>query len=136
MIRVDVVYALIYKEDEKKVLMVNNKGGSWSLPGGAVKRGETLEKAVIREVKEETNLNIEVGEIVAINEAMVKEKGHHAIFFTFNAKIIDGEISVVNKDEIIEIEWVNVERANELMPYYPEGVESLLEASSPYTFQG
>lgn len=136
MIRVDVVYALIYKEDEKKVLKVNNKGGSWSLPGGAVKRGETLEKAVIREVKEETSLNIEVGEIVAINEAMVKEKGHHAIFFTFNAKIIDGEISVVNKDEIIEIEWVNVERANELMPYYPEGVESLLEASSPYTFQG
>lgn len=42
----------------------------------------------------------------------------------------------MNKDEIIEIEWVNEERANELMPYYPEGVESLLEASSPYTFQG
>ena len=50
MIRVDVVYAFIYKEDEKKILMVNNKGGGWSLPGGAVEQGETLEQAVIREV--------------------------------------------------------------------------------------
>lgn len=42
MLRVDVAYALIYKDD-RKTLMVNNKGGSWSLPGGAVEQGETLE---------------------------------------------------------------------------------------------
>lgn len=53
MLRVDVAYAFIYKEDEK-ILMVNNQGGSWSLPGGAVEQGETLEQAVIRETKEET----------------------------------------------------------------------------------
>lgn len=135
MIRVDVAYAFIYKEDEKKILMVNNKGGGWSLPGGAVEQGETLEQAVIREAKEETGLTIEVGEIIAVNEAIFKEKGHHALFITFKAKIIEGEISIKNKDEISEIEWVNIQRANELMPYHPNGVESLLKASSPYTFQ-
>jgi len=83
MIRVDVVYALIYKEKENKILMVHNKGSGWSLPGGAVEEGETLEQAVIREVKEETNLTIEAGEIVAVNEAMFKERGHHALFITF-----------------------------------------------------
>ncbi|MGG3641451.1 NUDIX hydrolase [Bacillus gobiensis] len=135
MIRVDVAYAFIYKEDEKKILMVNNKGGGWSLPGGTVEQGETLEQAVIREAKEETGLTIEVGEIIAVNEAIFKEKGHHALFITFKAKIIEGEISIKNKDEISEIEWVNIQRANELMPYHPNGVESLLKASSPYTFQ-
>lgn len=63
MIRVDVVYAVIYKENEKKILMVNNKDEGWSLPGGLVEKGETLEQAVIREIKEETNLTIEVGDI-------------------------------------------------------------------------
>lgn len=52
--RVDVAYALIYLEDEKKILMVNNVGSGWSLPGGAVEPGETLEQAVVREAKEET----------------------------------------------------------------------------------
>ncbi|MDQ0160659.1 NUDIX hydrolase [Alkalibacillus salilacus] len=136
MIRVDVAYAFIYKEDENNILMVNNKGGSWSLPGGAVEQGETLEEAVIREVKEETNLTIEVGEIIAVNEAMFKENGHHALFITFKAKVIEGEISIIDKDEISEIEWVNIQRANDLMPYHPNGVNSLLKASSPYTFQG
>lgn len=136
MIRVEVVYAFNYKEDKKKILMVNNKGGGWSLPGGAVEQGETFEQAIIREVKEETSLTIEAGEIIAVNEAIFKDKGHHALFITFKAKVIEGEISIIDKDEIWEIEWVDIQRANELMPYHPNGVDSLLKASSPYTFQG
>ncbi|WP_077303328.1 NUDIX hydrolase [Virgibacillus pantothenticus] len=136
MIRVDVAYALIYDQDKKKILMVNNRGGGWSLPGGAVERGETLEQAVIREVKEETSLTIETGEVIAVNEAIFEEKGHHALFITFKARAIEGEITITDKDEISDIEWVDIQRANELMPYHPNGVDSLLKASSPYTFQG
>ena len=134
--QVNVVYAFIYDEEQKKVLMVNNVGTGWSLPGGAVENDETLEQAVIREVKEETNLIIEVKEVVAVNEALFEEKGHHTIFITFKAKVIEGEIKIIDKEEIIEIEWVEIQRANKLMPYYPNGVDSLLKASAPYLFQG
>lgn len=134
--RVNVVYAFIYDEEPKKVLMINNVGTGWSLPGGAVENDETLEQAVIREVKEETSLIIEAKEIVAVNEALFEEKGHHALFITFKANVIEGEIRITDKEEIMEIEWVEIQRANELMPYYPNGVDSLLKASAPYLFQG
>ncbi|MFD2762407.1 NUDIX hydrolase [Lentibacillus juripiscarius] len=134
--RVDVAYALIHDKNNEKVLMVNNRGSGWSLPGGAVEHGETLEQAVIREAEEETSLTVEVQNIIAVNEAFFKERGHHAIFITFKAEIIDGEASIQDKEEILEIEWIDIQTANELMPFHPGGVESLLNSSSPYTFQG
>ncbi|MFI2856002.1 NUDIX hydrolase [Paenibacillus sp. JSM ZJ436] len=137
--RVDVVYALIYDDRVEKVLMVHNKGSGWSLPGGAVEKWETLEQAVIRETKEETGLAIEVGNVIAVNEAFFLEhgnQGHHALIITFRAKVIEGEVTVEDENEIVEIRWVDINTANHLMPYHKNGVEGLLKSSSPYTFQG
>jgi 8-oxo-dGTP diphosphatase len=133
--KVNIVYALIFKEDEQKVLMVNNKGSGWSLPGGEVEEGETLELAIIREAKEETGLTIEVERIVAVNEAFFNAKGHHALFITFSAVIVGGKYLIQDEEEILEIKWVDLQTANALMPYHPDGVERLLKSSSPYAIQ-
>jgi 8-oxo-dGTP diphosphatase len=116
--------------------MVQNENEVWTFPGGAVEENETLKQAAVREAFEETGLEVEVGNIVAINEAFFPERGHHAILITFSAKIIGGDLVISREEEILHIKWMDLQTANQLMPYHKEGIEKLLESSVPYTFQG
>ncbi|MFB5252682.1 NUDIX hydrolase [Bacillus mycoides] len=134
--RVDVVYALIYDSEKDKILMVHNvEQNVWSLPGGAVEKVEILEQALVREVKEETGLTAALSGLVALNEKFFEEKGHHALFFTFRANVVTGELRAEDEGEISAIEWVDRKIANERFPYYDGGFELLLEVSIPYKFQ-
>lgn len=55
--------------DEKVLLVKRGQqplAGQWSLPGGAVEVGETLEACLLRELREETGLEVEVGPVVEV----------------------------------------------------------------------
>ncbi|MCY8986088.1 NUDIX hydrolase, partial [Bacillus subtilis] len=110
--------------------------GHWSLPGGRVELDENLIEAVIREVYEETGLEVEIGHILAINEAKFIKRNHHAIFFTFEANVIGGTEVIKNAQEILKIEWVDIEQASQRMPYYPEGINNLMKGNALYNNQG
>lgn len=77
--------------------------------------GETLEQAVIREVKEETNLGVNGVEFLMFQEFIHGDefyKPKHFIFFDFRCRTNSTE--VVLNDEGTEYVWVTVEQALEM----------------------
>lgn len=133
--RINVVYTLITNDARTKILMVHNvDNGQWSLPGGAVEENETLEMAAIREVKEETGYDIKVHGIVAVNEAKLMLSNEHALFITFRAEIIGGIREISRPDEISEIEWIDIEEADERMPYYKDGLRNIVNSGIEITY--
>ena len=69
--------AAVVIENDKVALVRRGRPpayGEWSLPGGAVELGETLESAVTREVSEEVGLEVEVLELVALLDRIFLDK--------------------------------------------------------------
>lgn len=136
----DVAYVLLFDENNEKVLMVKNKGEKssyYTLPGGKVEYGETLREAAIREVKEETGLDIELDGIFTVSEAFFEQKGHHTIFFTFIGKRVGGEINITFPEEIEEVTWIDCSLAEGYM-HIPIELKGQIDKklTIPYVFRG
>ena len=58
--------AIIFNGQEEILLQKRSDNGFWGLPGGAVDVGETVERAVVREVEEETGLVVTVSRLIGI----------------------------------------------------------------------
>jgi 8-oxo-dGTP diphosphatase len=104
------VSAAIFRDG--RVLIVRRRRapaqGIYTLPGGGVELGETLEDAVIREVREETALAIEPIALVGFRQAIARDAEgrveRHFVILPFAARWIAGEVAL--NEELDEAHWL------------------------------
>lgn len=85
--------------------------GTWTLPAGKIKHGETIIEAAKRKVKEETNLIIDDLEIISIADDI----NEYAHFVTIGlvAHKVTGKINLGNTEEHIDYDYFNIKELPE-----------------------
>lgn len=125
------VGGLIFNDmDEVLMLRTHKWSGLWGIPGGKTKLGETSETALIRELKEETNLAITEIEFVLVQDCIGSTEFYrdaHFVLLNYTCRATGSQTVILN-EEAEEFRWLPLESAFELPLNTPTRI--LLEAVS------
>jgi ADP-ribose pyrophosphatase YjhB (NUDIX family) len=105
----------LYVVKDGKVLLVrrgNEPGrGKWSLPGGRIRFGERSEEAALREMREETGLEVRLRRVVDVVDVFWRSEGgellEHFVIVDFEAEVIGGELRPA--DDALDARWFSPE---------------------------
>jgi diadenosine hexaphosphate hydrolase (ATP-forming) len=111
---------IVYRKNRKTyLLMILDRFGYWTFPKGKVEENEALEATAIREVKEETGIDVEIERYIGETsyEYTHPEKGKvEKTVHWYLAKALSYKISPAY-GEITKAEWIELEKAKALASY-------------------
>ncbi|MBQ7937793.1 MAG: NUDIX domain-containing protein [Oscillospiraceae bacterium] len=112
-------------DDRENILLVKSPRRGWEYPGGLVEPGETFQDALIREIKEESGIEVKITGFIGLCKNIEKD----SVNIDFTCKPIGGRLAT--SDESTEVMWVNKEKALEMItfPLTRKRLENMLSGS-------
>jgi len=106
----------LIKKNGKYLLILRSpvndyKPNEWDLPGGTIEFGEEPEKALIREISEETELKIKINKPIFIYSELQGER--HQFWIVYKCEYASGEIKL-NPEEHSEYKWLDLNEIDKL----------------------
>jgi len=124
--------ATIFNETRQKVLLTRRKdNGLWCIPGGHMESGESVEECCVREVFEETGLQVRVKRLTGVysnpDQLVIYPDGNqaHFVVMNFEVEIVEGELSL--SDETSETGYFSPGEI-ESMPMHDRHTDRIADA--------
>jgi len=96
-------------KDEKLLVIKERIGLHFKLPGGYIDDDENISSAVVREVKEETGVDVEFSSIIALGHFKPLQFGESNLYVGCIAKALSTEIEILDTEEILEAKWIDLD---------------------------
>jgi 8-oxo-dGTP diphosphatase len=85
--------------------------GQWSIPGGMLELGETIEEGVRRELAEETGIEVRVLDLIEVFERVIPGEGgrtrYHFVILDYLCEMVSGEARAAS--DVIDVAWAREE---------------------------
>ena len=129
---------MVVVNKDNKILLVRHKKGNqryWVLPGGRLEYGETFEECAIRELKEETGLDVEVERFLFLSEALAPDRSRHIVNIFIKARVVGGTMKLGDEPVLVGVDFLPLEDLRELT-LFPPVSDEILESLSANSNKG
>lgn len=115
-------FAIIRNDRGEVLLSRRSDSGWWNLPGGGVESDETVSEGIMREVREETGLEVSVERLVGVYSKPQK----HEVVLTFEVRMVGGELTTTEESDLHQ--WFAPDQlpAEQFLPKHRERVQDAL----------
>jgi 8-oxo-dGTP diphosphatase len=108
--------------DKGEILLVRHRKGNrlyWVLPGGRLEYGETFTECGIRELKEETGLDIAIDGFLFLSEAIAPDRSRHIVNIYLKGHVTGGSIQIGDEPVLAGVEFIPLSQLEKLTLFPP-----------------
>lgn len=116
--------SVIVVNDKQEILLVKHRKGNrlyWVLPGGRLEYGETFHECAVRELKEETGLDVEIERFCFLSEAIAPDRSRHIVNIYLKGRVVGGTLRVGNEPVLAGVDFVPIADMERLTLFPPVG---------------